>query len=227
MIDVVIGYDNEIPLLAHTATHSLLEHSTVPLRIHYLNKRNMKTIWMRPRGVYDSTEFSNSRFLVPYLYDYTGWTLFVDSDVIFKTDIAELFSLRNDDYAVMCVKHNQKINSDRKFLNRKQEAYDFKNWSSLMLFNNEKCKNLSLEYVNTAPGLDLHQFKWIDHDLIGSLPLSWNYLVDNDNQIDGPPNMIHYTDGSPCYKETQSCEYNIDWFNTYNAMLEYDKTRKL
>jgi hypothetical protein len=88
-----------------------------------------------------------------------------------------------------------------------------------MLFNNKKCKALTLDYVNKAPGLDLHQFKWLDDlDLIGSLPLSWNYLVDNENQTKDSPNMIHYTNGSPCFKETQVCEYSLDWFDTFNSM---------
>lgn len=219
MLDIVIGYDTEVPLLAYTATHSILEHSSMPVKFHYLNKNNMKHLWKRPRGEHDSTEFSNSRFLVPYLYNYRGWTLFVDCDVIFKTDVNELFSLCDNRYAVMCVKHNQVINSNKKFLNRPQSSYNFKNWSSLMLFNNKKCKALTLDYVNKAPGLDLHQFKWLDDlDLIGSLPLSWNYLVDNENQTKDSPNMIHYTNGSPCFKETQVCEYSLDWFDTFNSM---------
>ena len=33
-----------------------------------------------------------------------------------------------------------------------------------MLFNCAKCKNLTVEYVNKATGLDLHQFKWLNDD---------------------------------------------------------------
>jgi len=40
-----------------------------------------------------------------------------------------------------------------------------------MLLNNERCKALTLDYVNRATGLELHQFKWLqDDDLIGELP---------------------------------------------------------
>ena len=33
-----------------------------------------------------------------------------------------------------------------------------------MLFNYAKCKNLTVEYVNSATGLELHQFKWLNDD---------------------------------------------------------------
>ena len=35
------------------------------------------------------------------------------------------------------------------------------------------------DYVNSATGLQLHQFKWLESDeLIGDLTLEWNWLVD-------------------------------------------------
>lgn len=219
MLNIVIGYDTTVPVLAHTAMHSLLEKSSKPIKFHLLNQMNMQEIWKRPRGEFDSTQFSNSRFLVPYLYDYEGWTLFVDNDVIFQEDPAALFELCDDQYAVMCVKHNQVVKSDKKFRGRKQTAYNYKNWSSLMLFNNAKCKSLTLDYVNTAPGLDLHQFRWTQSDLIGDIPLSWNYLVENENQTDETPKMLHYTNGAPCYPETQSCQYSEMWHNTFNDLM--------
>jgi hypothetical protein len=38
-------------------------------------------------------------------------------------------------------------------------------------------KFLTLDYLNTAAGLELHQFKWLeDEKLIGALPLEWNWL---------------------------------------------------
>ena len=33
-----------------------------------------------------------------------------------------------------------------------------------MLFNNARCRVLTPDYVNTASGLDLHQFKWLGND---------------------------------------------------------------
>ena len=58
-----------------------------------------------------------------------------------------------------------------KFLGEVQSAYPTKNWSSLMLLNCSRCIKLTPEYVNTAIGLELHRFHWLegDHE-IGAIP---------------------------------------------------------
>jgi hypothetical protein len=87
-----------------------------------------------------------------------------------------------------------------KFLGAVQTKYEKKNWSSLMLMNCGKCKALTPEYVNTASGLELHQFKWLgDDSLIGELPAVWNNLVGYDDW--GRPSLLHYTTGGPWFKE--------------------------
>ena len=49
----------------------------------------------------------------------------------------------------------------------------------MILFNSEKCDALSINYVNTASGLDLHRFNWLENDSeIGEIPSKWNHLVD-------------------------------------------------
>ena len=88
-----------------------------------------------------------------------------------------------------------------------------------MLFNNAKCKTLTLDYVNTAPGMDLHQFNWLsDKKLIGELPLEWNYLVDNENQTENTPKLIHYTNGGPFFEEHKTCKYSENWISTYTRI---------
>ena len=220
MYKVFIGYDSNIPKLSYTAAESLLDHSSVPLSITFLNQKNIPE-YNRPRGEYDSTEFSNSRFMTPYLSRFEGWSLFMDNDIICQADIAELFSLTDSKYSVMCCKHNYEPAAEKKFLGYEQTKYSCKNWSSVILFNNSVCTNLLPDYVNTAPGLDLHQFRWTSRHRIGSLPLEWNYLVDTDNQTMYPPKMIHYTNGGPYYDETMDCEYADKWINVARR-LDYD-----
>lgn len=92
-------------------------------------------------------------------------------------DISELWGKRDSQYAVRVVKHDYQA-SGTKFLGQPQTPYAKKNWSSVMLFNNDKCKALTPDYVNTASGLELHQFKWLaSDDQIGELPERWNQLV--------------------------------------------------
>lgn len=217
MLNVVIGFDRQVRIPAYVVAESIMEHCKQPVNFTFLHRNNLP-FFTRQRSPLDSTEFSVSRFLSPYLNDYRGWTLFVDNDVLINTDINELFSLTNDKYAVMCVKHNYIPKNIIKFNNNKQTAYSYKNWSSVMLFNNKLCTALTPEYVNSAPGLDLHQFKWLDQNLIGSLPEEWNYLVGS-SSIDNPK-LIHYTEGGPWYKETENCKYASDWLKVYQKITK-------
>jgi hypothetical protein len=115
-------------------------------------------------------------------------------------DIAKLWELRDERYAVQVVKHEHAPTETTKFLGAVQTKYEKKNWSSLMLMNCGKCKALTPEYVNTASGLELHQFKWLGDDgLIGELPAVWNHLVGYDDW--GRPSLLHYTTGGPWFKE--------------------------
>jgi hypothetical protein len=86
-----------------------------------------------------------------------------------------------------------------------------KNWSSVMLFNNARCKSLTSDYVNKASGLELHQFKWLQsEDEIGSLPLDWNWLV-GEYPMKPDASMVHYTIGGPYFDEYVDCDYSQDW----------------
>ena len=95
-----------------------------------------------------------------------------------RADISELWRQRTTKYAVQCVQHDYTPNSTIKFLNQPQTPYPKKNWSSMMLFNNAKCTTLTPDYVNSATGLELHQYKWLENEeLIGKIDEKWNWLV--------------------------------------------------
>ena len=76
---------------------------------------------------------------------------------------------RHADKAVLVCKHDYVPKSERKFLDQVQTKYARKNWSSLMLFNNERCRALTPRYVSAASGLELHRFAWTEDRLIGGL----------------------------------------------------------
>lgn len=222
MMNITIGYDRNNRIPAYVLAESIMRYSSIPVNFTFLH-RDMLGDLSRPVQEHDSTEFSNNRFLTPYLNNYEGWSLFLDNDMLVQADIKELFDCIDDRYSVMCVKHNQVCKKNTKFLGKKQQQYKFKNWTSVMLFNNKRCNVLTPDYVKTANGLDLHQFAWVDHDLIGSLPLEWNYLVDNINQTQSKPKLIHYTEGGPYFKETKNCEYADKWISVYNTINDIDK----
>ena len=90
-------------------------------------------------------------------------------------------------------------------MNQPQSVYPKKNWSSMMIFNNAKCTALTPDYVNSASGLELHQFKWLEsEDLIGKIDEEWNWLV-GEYEYSQHAKLVHYTEGGPYfenYKET-------------------------
>jgi hypothetical protein len=185
----------------------------------------LKQIMTRERHPLQSTDFSFTRFLTPYLSDYTGWSIFMDCDMLALDDIARLYSLRDDRYAVMVVKHDHVPREDRKFLDQPQTPYQKKNWSSVMMFNNAKCRALSAEYVNGASGLELHQFKWLDRDdLIGSLPTRWNHLVGY-NPPRQDASLVHFTLGGPYFEGYSECEYATEWRREREEMLSVRERR--
>ena len=220
MISVFIGYDSKVKIAYHVLAESILKHSSEPVSIHPIYLPNLQKIHNRKQNVLASTEFSFSRFLVPYLMNYQGWAVFMDSDMVMISDIAELWQLRNEKYAVQVCKHEYTPNAKKKFLNNTQTIYAKKNWSSLMLINCSQCKTLTTDYVNTATGLELHQFKWLkDESLIGEIPLEWNWLVGEYPYNDNVKN-IHFTEGGPYFKEYENCQYSKKWYKIYNEMIK-------
>lgn len=217
-LDIYIGFDRNEIVSYHVLCQSILEKSSRPVRFTPLNLQNLSSCFSRDRNALQSTEFSFSRFLVPYLSNYSGWSLFLDCDMLAMTDFSELFDLADSTKAVMVCKHDYQPKEESKFLGQVQTKYEKKNWSSVMLFNNEKCRALTPEYVNSATGLELHQFKWLGSDaLIGDLPLEWNWLVGEYPKKNDVKN-IHYTIGGPYFDDYKNCDYSEDWNEAYIRM---------
>ncbi len=89
-----------------------------------------------------------------------------------------------------------------------------------MLFNNALCRQLTLEYVNKAHGLDLHQFKWCDERQIGSMPKEWNWLVGEYGRPEKPIKNYHYTLGTPCFPDCANSEHAQYWWDEFTDMCK-------
>lgn len=221
---IVIGYDPIESEAAYVLQHSIMRHASITPEFILLNKQNLRGIYKRERGPLESTEFSITRFLTPYLCHYEGYAIFMDCDMICRDDIAKLWAWRDDRYSVRVVKHDHVPQEEKKFLDQIQTSYAFKNWSSVMLFNNEKCKNLTPEYINTAAGLDLHQFKWTEKDLIGDLPSHWNHLADVEKP-DRNASLVHWTLGGPYFEAYRNAEHHCEYWTNRTLMLSIKKDK--
>lgn len=183
-INVFIGYDPRQAVAWNVLAHSIACRASVPVSITRLQ---LDQLPIKRKGL---TEFTYSRFLVPYLSDFKGTSIFLDSDMLCLCDIIELlaYPLAYPTTPVFVVQ------SPKKF-----------EWPSLMVFNNEHCKTLTPQYIETAA---LFNFSWTSE--VGSLPKEYNHLVGYDPENPGAK-IIHYTQGIPCWPETKDSEYAEDW----------------
>jgi hypothetical protein len=212
---IFIGWDSREDIAYQIAKKSILLHSD-NIEIYPI-KQNM----LRELGIYTreldskaSTEFTLTRFLTPFLSDYSGISIFMDCDMLVQVDINSI--LKEIDYKdpVTCVQHVEYTpKSNLKMDGKQQHYYPKKNWSSFMVFNcgHPSLKNnLSVKNINTKSPQYLHRMEWATS--IGKLSHTWNYLAGYYNDIKHP-NVIHYTDGGPWFDNYKNCPFSENWFN--------------
>ena len=102
--------------------------------------------------------------------------------------------------------------------NQKQTTYPKKNWGSFMIFNKSKV-DLTFEKVFSMSLQELHQFKWCDENDIGELPLKWNWLVGEYEDIDDA-NALHYTLGGAWYDKPHDSKLNDIWLSYSRRQTE-------
>lgn len=224
---VFIGWDpRDIPAY-EKCKRSLLRNTKMKLQIEALRDwdlRRQKLYW---RSYYVdgegqkhdgrdgnpfSTDFSFTRFCVPALQNYEGgWVLFCDPDMLWRADISELLSLADPGKAVMCVKHNHVPPEETKMGGLIQTRYYRKNWSSLMLYNPERCKGLTKYAINNMDGSWLHGMFWLEDQEIGELPEEWNWL-DGHSSPEIDPKIVHFTRGTPDMDGCEDVAYAKEWW---------------
>ena len=217
-INVFVGFDQLEAIAYHVFCQSVLEKSTSLINFTPLAHQNLNFFKNNDDG---SNKFIYSRFLTPFLNEYSGWAIFADGDMVCNNDITELWNLKDPSKAVQVVKHEYKTKKTVKYLGNKNEDYPRKNWSSLVLWNCEHPANkiLTPEFIQDKPGSFLHRFSWLDDSQIGELPIEWNWLA-----IEYPNNpaakIIHYTLGTPCFKEYSTTSQADIWQQAYKKTNE-------
>ena len=208
---IYIGYDSSQPEAYAVCEASIRKyngsHTIKPLI------RDKLEVYNRPFQN-ESTEFAFTRFLVPYLSDYHGHALFCDADFMWKCDPQEIVYHANETHDVYCVQHPDFLVPSSKMNEKVNSSYPKKNWSSLMWFDNSRCKTLTPTYVNQAPAGALHEMKWATS--IGSLPAEFNAMV-NYYQFK-EPKAVHFTDGGPWHGINDNEEYSQEWNKLYATL---------
>ena len=215
-IPVYVGYDSREDIAYQVCKHSIMRRepgSTV---------KPLKQKDMRESGLYTreidklaSTEFTFTRFFIPYLQNYQGWAVFCDCDFVWTVPTTDLKQYCDPNKAVVVVQHDYTPAEGMKMDGKQQHIYPRKNWSSMILWNcaHPKNKVLTPELLNKETGAFLHRFQWLDDEDIGSLPHHYNWLVGwYKEPQDGKPKIYHWTEGGPWFVDNYfDCEYADVW----------------
>ena len=220
ILNIYIGFEAAETTAYHTLCHSIIESASGPVRISPICSKHFNAFFNRPRDPKQSNDFSFTRFLVPYLNQYDGHAIFMDCDMMLRTDIFKVFDEISDQDAISVVHHDYTPSASVKYLNHKQYAYPRKNWSSFVVWNCGHISNQKLtpEFVEKATGLELHRFTWLDDSEIGALNVRWNWLVGD--YINPPENIhnIHWTVGGPYFEEYSEVDFSLEWFEMNKRM---------
>ena len=132
-LSVFIGYDSETRVTWHTLAHTLIENSSIPISLHPVNVDHYRAFFNRKRDPKQSNTFSFSRFCVPYLMNFQGLALFMDSDMLIRDDIALLLKeiANQESKAVYVVKHDYNSKNSTKLNSKVLYRNLFKNYLRL------------------------------------------------------------------------------------------------
>ena len=234
MLTVYIGWDSREPIAAEVCRYSILQHATIPVNIVMLKQNELrdKKVYWRDVDKLASTEFTFTRFLIPALNDYQDTAIFMDSDMVLLTDIAELIDEVDPEKAISCVQHDYTPPPGIKMDGQQQLAYPRKNWSSMVVWNcaHPDNKKVTLDLVNDpeVTGAYLHRFSWLKDKDIGLLGPQWNWLVGWYKEgRDGFPSLLHYTEGGPWFPNHQNCEYADVWNRYHEGYIDSKNDNKV
>lgn len=217
MIRLFTGFDQREAIGWHAFTQSVIWHASGPVAIVPLAQGAQRD---------GSNAFTYARFSVPELCEFEGWAIFVDgADMICTADIAELWKLRDERFAVQVVKHDYRTKHLRKYIGTAMECgnmdYPRKNWSSVILWNcgHKANRILTAENIADQPGSYLHRFEWLFDDEIGELPHSWNWLP-QEFGVNSQAKLLHFTAGIPSIGAYSRGAHTRDFFTHVESANE-------
>jgi lipopolysaccharide biosynthesis glycosyltransferase len=213
---IFIGYDPSQQIAYDVLEYSITKHASEPVDVIAIDAEKIEG-WNRELDPLQSTPFTYTRFLVPYLCGYEGIGLFIDSDMLALDDITPVFHLPMDDLALRVRKHEYNPSETVKMGGKVQTTYPRKNWSSMMLMNTPKLKLWDLESVSTWSGKQLHRFEGVPDDQIGDIPTEYNVL----DHMTGPTRLLHYTSGGPWLEGCEDADH-ADLWHQYRE--EYERS---
>lgn len=208
LIRLFVGYDPREAVGLHVFIHSILKHTKEPVSITPLSG-------MQGSG---TNSFNLCRFLVPSLCKFEGFAIWMDgADMLCRRDLADLRSWTGQSsLPVNVVKHEYETKHPKKYVGTELEApnesYPRKNWSSVIVWNcgHPMNRGMTRSFVQSQSGRFLHRFGWLEDEEIGTLPKTWNHLVD-EQPHDPDAAIVHFTLGLPGFAHYASVPFADEW----------------
>lgn len=204
MIPIYTGFDKRESIGWHAFAASVIDNTRDAVAFIPLG------------GASDGTNaFTRARFLVPALQKHQGFAIFADAaDMVCRSDIADLWAMRDYTKAVQVVKHNYRTKHPQKYVGTPMQAensdYHRKNWASMMLVNCEHSAWADIPALIEAKTIDLLQFLHIADEDIGELPPEWNWLVDEFGENENAA-IVHWTAGIPAWPHYSGAPMADEW----------------
>lgn len=227
MIPIYVGFDTRERAAYHVFSQSVVENSSEPVSLNPLALHQLREKYVETHKD-GSNAFIYSRFLVPFMENYSGWAIFADGDMVCLGDIADLWRMRDETKAVMVAKHSYSTKHKRKYIGTSMEThnadYPRKNWSSVILWNCGHPSNATLTpgYVMDAKGSQLHRFEHLKDNEIGEIPLEWNWLV-GEYEPNERAKLLHYTLGVPGIRHYADVPQSHEWLQARCDMNHIDE----
>ena len=189
-VRVFIGFDARQPLAYNVAQWSVQRNALSRVTVEPL------ILYRLPIKRMGLTAFTYSRFLVPWLCDYTGVGIFIDPDIVVTGNICELAECADGKSAVQVMQEQPKFE-----------------WASVMLFNCARCEMLTPEWIADTSNHPLN----LEFADIGRLPEEWNHCVGYAEPKEAK--LYHYTQGIPHWIECKGLPEDVFWRREYEDMI--------
>src|SRR5687767_6404316 len=122
-IRIFVGFDPKEAVAYSVFCHSVLRRTKAQVSFTPVTGKQRDA----------SNAFVYQRFCIPWMCGYKGRAIWADGDMLCRGDVEELWNLSELGTDVMVVKHQYSTKHPIKYLGQRNDDYERKNWSSLML----------------------------------------------------------------------------------------------
>jgi lipopolysaccharide biosynthesis glycosyltransferase len=186
---IFVGADVSQDIAARVLEYSIHKHATRPVRVVALTSVEMPT--PKHESNRARTGFSFVRFAIPKLAKYRGRALYVDSDMLVFTDVAELWNIEFGEQKILCTTQQlPEAWNDFKW------AHPGRQFSVMML----DCSRLPWDLTDIVKGLDEEKYTYPQlmfemclvkpNEIDDRIPPRWNCL---EHYEEGESSLLHYT----------------------------------